>query len=119
MHRVIHFEIQADDPERARKFYSDVFGWEFATWEGPQTYWLITTGKDGPGINGGMMKRTMPEQPMWNIVEVASVDNATAKIEAAGGKTIHPKMEIPGVGFVAYYKDTEGTVFGVIQPAPR
>ena len=61
MPRVIHFEIPADNPDRAVRFYSDVFGWQFNKWEGPVEYWLITTGADGqPGINGGMLRRAQP-----------------------------------------------------------
>ena len=61
MPRVVHFEIHADDPERAVNFYQDVFGWQIVKWEGPQDYWLITTGPDDePGINGGLMKRSDP-----------------------------------------------------------
>ena len=58
MARVIHFEIQADNPERAIGFYKGLFGWEFAQWNGPQAYWLIKTGPDSqPGINGGLLPR--------------------------------------------------------------
>src|SRR5213078_3335736 len=58
MARVIHFEIHAENPDRAVKFYKDLFGWEFTKWDGPQPYWLIKTGPDGqPGINGGMVPR--------------------------------------------------------------
>src|SRR5438128_828489 len=59
--RVSHFEIHADDPERAIKFYSDLFGWQFKKRDGPMPYWLVTTGPDSePGINGGLMKRMGP-----------------------------------------------------------
>src|SRR5690242_9793170 len=61
MSRVIHFEIHADNPERAVGFYSGLFGWNFQKWDGPMPYWLITTGPDSqPGINGGMVKRPCP-----------------------------------------------------------
>ena len=61
MPRVIHFEIHADDPDRAVRFYQALFGWEFAKWDGPVDYWVIVTGPDGtPGINGGLMKRQHP-----------------------------------------------------------
>ncbi len=61
MNRPVHFEMEADEPERAAKFYSAVFGWEFQKWEGPLEHWLITTGADdAPGINGGMGRRERP-----------------------------------------------------------
>ena len=59
MPRVVHFEIHADDPERAISFYNSVFDWEFQKWEGQWDYWMIITGTEGtPGINGGLIKRT-------------------------------------------------------------
>jgi catechol 2,3-dioxygenase-like lactoylglutathione lyase family enzyme len=62
MPRVVHFEIYADDPEAVCPFYEDVFGWQIKKWNGPQEYWLVTTGGEGePGINGGMMPSAWPE----------------------------------------------------------
>lgn len=115
MNRVIHFEVSADDPERAVRFYADVFGWRAKKWEGgDEDYWLIDTGSDGAGINGGLFKRKGPIGHV-NTIDVASVDDAIAKVEAAGGSIAHPKHAIPGVGWFAYCKDTEGSVFGVMQ----
>jgi len=115
MPRVVHFEISADNPDRAAKFYSSVFGWTFKKWEGPQEYWLITTGAEGqPGINGGLMRREGP-QPCVNTVDVPSVDEFVAKVTKNGGKVVVPKMAVPGVGHFAYCQDTEGTTFGIMQ----
>src|SRR3972149_5570591 len=64
MPRVIHFEIAADDPERAVAFYRKVFGWEIQKWEGPMEYWVITTGpKEEPGIDGGLGRRRQGPPP--------------------------------------------------------
>jgi hypothetical protein len=116
MPRVIHFEINADDPERASKFYQDVFGWEIKKWNGPVDYWLVMTGpEDKPGIDGGIMKREDPQAGVWNTIDVPSVDEFVKKIEKCGGKIIAPKMAVPGVGYLAYFKDTEGNVFGIMQ----
>ena len=61
MPRVVHFEVPADEPERAAGFYREVFGWQAQRWEGPQEYWLLTTGPDDvAGINGGIMRRQEP-----------------------------------------------------------
>jgi predicted enzyme related to lactoylglutathione lyase len=93
-----------------------VFGWEIVKWEGPQDYWLITTGPDDePGINGGLMKRMDPSASTWNTIEVPSVDEFTAKVVESGGKVVVPKTAIPGVGYQVYCQDTEGNVFGVHQ----
>ncbi len=116
MSRVIHFEIPADDPARASKFYAKVFGWKFQKWEGPMEYWLVQTGPDSePGIDGGLMRREQPGSSTVNVVDVASVDKTVAKIESAGGTIVVPKMAVPGIGFVAYFQDPEGNVFGLME----
>ena len=116
MSRVIHFEIPADNPERAAEFYREVFGWQLQKWQGPQEYWLVTTGPEGqPGINGGLMRRTNPGAGTVNTIGVASVDKCAAAIEKKGGKTVVPKMAIPGVGYLAYCMDTEGNTFGILE----
>jgi predicted enzyme related to lactoylglutathione lyase len=121
MPRVVHFEIHADEPERAVRFYTQLFGWEITKWAGPQDYWLIKTGPDGqPGINGGLLKRHGVIDGTAVIayvctVDVPSVDEYTRKITAGGGSIALPKMPIPGVGWLAYGKDTEGNIFGIMQ----
>lgn len=116
MARVIHFEIPVDDPERAQAFYRDVLGWEIAGWGG-QDYWLATTGPESePGINGALTSRGSTSA--WIHVGVPSVDEALAKIEAGGGAALTQKMPIPGVGYMAYCRDTEGNTFGVYEDDP-
>ncbi len=117
MPRPVHFEIPADNPERTIQFYSSVFGWKFTKWGGPMEYWLITTGEpEEPGINGGLLKRQDPNQPCVNTVTVANVDESLRVIEKAGGVCVLPKMAVPGVGWMAYCKDTDGHIFGFMQP---
>jgi predicted enzyme related to lactoylglutathione lyase len=124
MPRVIHFEIHAAEPERALRFYQSLFGWEFRKWEGPMPYWLIQTGPDQqPGINGGMIVRRGHIDGQAVIayvctVDVPSVDDYLQKAVAAGGTLAVPKIAIPGVGWLAYAKDTEGNLFGMMQADP-
>ncbi len=116
MPRVVHFEIAADDPERAVAFYETVFGWEITKWDGPVEYWLITTGpEDEPGIDGGLAKRIDPSTGTENTIDVDSVDDFVERIEASGGKILRPKSAVPGVGWLAYCQDTEGNTFGIMQ----
>ena len=116
MRRVVHFEISADEPERAARFYNKVFEWEFTKWEGPMDYWLIKTGEEAePGIDGGLMRRAAPDAAVINTIEVRSVDEFLDKIQENGGVIVAPKVAIPGVGYVAYFKDTEANVFGIIE----
>lgn len=117
MSRVIHFELPADNPDRAVEFYKKVFGWQIQKWPGPTDYWLVNTGAEGePGINGGILRRQHPGAGTCNTVGVGSVDEAVAAITKSGGRVAVPKMPIPGVGYLAYCTDTEGNVFGVMQP---
>jgi predicted enzyme related to lactoylglutathione lyase len=120
MPRPVHFEIPAESPERAIRFYEGVFGWKFHKWDGPMEYWMIQTGDaTEPGIDGGLMTRRDPAQPCVNTIGVESVDQTVATILANGGLNVVPKMPIPGVGWLAYCKDTEGHIFGVMQTDPN
>ena len=124
MSRVVHFEIHAENPERAIAYYQAVFGWTFQKWDGPMDYWMIVTGPDTErGINGGMIRRMGPgplEMQAVNAyvctIGVSAVDESVAKSVAAGGVIALPKMPIPGIGWLAYVKDTEGNILGVMQP---
>ena len=116
MPRIIHFDIPADDPARAQKFYQETFGWTFEKWDGPMEYWMAKTGDEKqPGINGGLAKRMPGQIGVTNTIDVNSVDEFAKKIQSKGGKVIVPKMAIPQVGYFAQCMDTEGNMFGIIQ----
>ncbi len=123
MPRVVHFEIHAEDPPRAVKFYTELFGWQFTSWGGPAEYWLIKTGEPGtPGIDGGLIKRRGPgpsgDVPVVGYVctvDTPNVDNYTTKATQLGAQVVVPKMPIPGVGWLTYCKDTEDNIFGMMQ----
>lgn len=118
MPRIVHFEIPADDPERAIEFYRKVFGWKIDKWEGPFDYWLVTTGEEGePGINGAIMSREMGEM-VKNAIGVDSFHEYAQKIEEFGGKMLMEKQTIPGVGAMAAFEDTEGNISVIIEPTP-
>ncbi len=124
-HTVVHFEIPADQPERAVKFYSELFGWEIKHMGGPMDYWLVetvATDAEGqptrPGVNGGLMRRMMPEQTPVNYIGVDSVDEFARKAERLGAKVIVPKMPVPGMGWFAQLTDTEGNVFAIWETDP-
>jgi predicted enzyme related to lactoylglutathione lyase len=123
VNRVVHFEIHAEQPERAIEFYRQLFGWAFSRW-GEMPYWLIKTGAaEQPGIDGGLVPRRGPIDGTAVIayvctVDVASVDDAVRRIVELGGSIALAKMPIPGVGWLAYGKDTEGNIFGCMQTDP-
>lgn len=131
MNRIVHFEIHAGDPERAVKFYRDVFGREIEEWVMPgvemkdeDRYWRVTTGPGTePGINGGLVFRRGPapaeEQPVNAYVctiGVADLDESVDAALKAGGNLVLPRMAVPGIGWLAYGRDTEGNTFGMMQP---
>ena len=116
MPRVVHFEISADDVQRAIQFYKAVFGWEIKKWDGPMDYWMVTTGADEEmGINGGIIARMDPSLATVNTVDVPSYDEYAAKIIEKGGKQCVPKMAVPGIGSMGYFTDTEGNTFGIME----
>lgn len=116
MSRIVHFEIPADDPQRAIEFYETVFGWRIEKWDGPIEYWLVMTGpEDEPGIDGGLARREDPAMGVENVIDVQDLDTSLKAVSAQGGEIIRPKRAVPGVGWMAYIKDTEGNVFGLMQ----
>ncbi len=129
MARVVHFEIQADDVERAKAFYHLVFGWTFEDWSGVtgSTYWGISTGPaEEPGIDGGLLGRPAPppapEQGTNAFVctmQVEDFDATEAAILEAGGRVALPKYALAGMAWQGYYLDTEGNTFGIHQPDPE
>jgi predicted enzyme related to lactoylglutathione lyase len=122
--RVAHFEIHADDIERASKFYTDVFGWKITKWEGGQmAYSMVETGprEEAGGINGGIVKRPAPvEGKGMNgyccTIVVDNYDDMAKKILANGGKEAMPKYALTGMAWQGYFVDTEGNTFGLHQP---
>ncbi len=128
MNRIVHFEIHAENTERAIQFYKSVFGWEITQWE-TNPYWMVMTAeKDSkePGINGGLVIRKGPAPTEGQAVnayvctiQIEHIDETIKKVEDAGGKVAVPKFAFPGMAWQAYYKDTEGNIFGLHQTDPN
>lgn len=121
MPRVVHFEIHAENPQRAVAFYTALFDWKITKWDGPIEYYLIDTG-EGRGINGGMVKRMGPAPTDGQAVnayvctvDVTDVDAYFTKAVQLGAAVAVPKMPIPGIGWLAYVKDTEGNILGIME----
>jgi len=114
MSTIVHFDVPADDGERAKKFYSALFGWKFEPVPGMEYNLFTTTNLDGtPGVGGGMGKRMDPSQRMLNYFGVPSLDAAMKQVKNLGGKVISQKMAVPGMGYLASCIDTEGNIFGL------
>jgi predicted enzyme related to lactoylglutathione lyase len=129
MSRVVHFEIQADDVERAKTFYAAVFGWTFEDYGkySGSVYWGIVTGpEDQPGINGGLLQRPAPAPSAGQGINgfvctmgVSDYDATEHRILQAGGQVALPKMALTGLAWQGYYLDSEGNTFGIHQPDPE
>lgn len=125
MDRVVHFEIPADDLNRAKKFYSDNFGWRLNQL-GPEmgNYVLVHTGptddqgmpQDKAFINGGLMPRDPSASAPVLVIAVSDADAAVEKVKKSGGRLVGEILDIPRVGRYARVQDTEGNVIGVIKP---
>jgi predicted enzyme related to lactoylglutathione lyase len=121
-HTVVHFEIPAENPERASKFYRELFGWEIQKWssEGGPEYWMVSTVPTDatgqplrPGVNGGILRRQHAGHAPVNYISVESVDQYVKKATRLGAEEVMPKTPVPGMGWFAWLKDTEGNVVGI------
>ena len=123
--RIVHFEIEAADRERAKRFYSQAFGWQMQQMGDEMSqYVVVTTGdpKEPGGINGGIFVSPPGAKKELNafscVVGVENIDQSMASVRTAGGEVMGDKMDIPGVGTYARCKDTEDNIFTMLQPLP-
>ena len=112
---VVHWELWSENPDAVSDFYAKVFDWNVRHLP-DLNYRLVETG-GGPGINGGIMK---PQKGPWPgkttfYIDVEDLDAYRDRIEAAGGKMVVHKMEVPGVGALSLFEDPEGRVLGLWQ----
>ena len=135
-HTIVHFEIPADNPERAAKFYRELFGWDIQRFQGSTEgmeyrdqdfeYWMVkTVATDGSGrpteqgVNGGLMRRMYPNQPPVNYINVESVDEFVRKAEGLGAKVLMGKSPVPGMGWFAQLNDLDGNLFAIWELDPH
>lgn len=114
--KVVHFEIPIDDGERATAFYEGAFGWQLDRF-GPLEYWTTTAG-EGEGIGGALTRRDPDAPTLMFYIEVDDVDGALTRIERVGGHRLSERMPIPGVGWTAFFADSEDNRIGIFQPDP-
>lgn len=111
---IVWFEIPADNVERAKSFYSSLFGWKIEKFPGPMEYWHIDTGGSDDSPDGGLMKRPQPQQQgITNYINVASVDQFAARVQKLGGKICMPKTPVPQMGYFAICQDPENNTFAL------
>jgi predicted enzyme related to lactoylglutathione lyase len=130
MNKVVHFEIPADDLDRAKKFYSQLFGWHVQDWPlsdgsvyvGARTVEVDETTfvpKEPGAINGGIVKRDTISKTPQVTVNVPSIDDYLKKVNAAGGGVLKGKTKIEDMGYYAYISDTEGNLLGLWEDIKR
>ncbi|UCB47092.1 MAG: VOC family protein [Spirochaetota bacterium] len=114
MPTIVHFDLPADNPKRAKMFYEALFNWNFNLVPEMEYYLVETKDLEGEqSVGGGMAKRRSPEQQITNYIGVDSVDNHITKVEELGGKIVTPKQTVPGFGYLAVCMDTENNTFGL------
>jgi predicted enzyme related to lactoylglutathione lyase len=117
MPTIVHFDLPADDLERAKKFYEKLFDWKFNQVQMPEPFYLIETRdlNGNPATGGGMGKRRLPGQHIMNYIGVSSIEESIAKVKKLGGNIITPRTAVPGWGYLAICVDTENNTFGLWQ----
>ena len=117
MGKVVHFELFAEDAGRLVDFYTKVFGWDVSAWEGPFEYHLVSTGpRSAAGIDGAIAPfGSAGDQRVVVTVDSADIDSDSEKVLAAGGAAVTEKQAIPGTGWMRYFRDPSGLVFGIMQ----
>ncbi|MEU8612025.1 VOC family protein [Actinoplanes sp. NPDC048791] len=121
---VVHFELPADDLDRAGTFYAEAFGWKFTGQGVPGTATVTTAPSNDYGrptepgtINGGATVRGGAVSTPVVTVEVADIDQALARVEELGGKRVQDRTPVGTYGFVGYFTDPEGNTVGLWQNA--
>lgn len=110
---IVWFEIPVDQPERAQKFWSGMFGWKVKPFPGTKDYWHIETGGADNSPDGGMITRKHDRQPITNYFNVDSVTRGMARVKKLSGVVCMPKTPVPGMGYFAICRDTEGNEFAL------
>ena len=116
MPKIVHFEIPVDDPERAIAFYRDVLGWAVSRY-GDTPYWLVRAGEDEePGADGALVSREELHRAPVLVAGVADIGDVLSRAQQCGGEVVQGRLPIPGMGWSAYVRDSEGNTIGFFQP---
>ena len=115
-----HIEIPADDTDRARRFYGELFGWKFADEiPGFEGYHMFSTPVGDEGMAGAIGKRgEMAPEKVRAYVRVDSIDDSLSKVTELGGSVLEPKSVVEGMGWYAVFTDTEGNELALWENRP-
>lgn len=115
MARIIHFELPAKNPEMLINFYKKVFGWELKQIHEDRNHFSVNTDQEINKIDIKQIPQSEKIKSIVNLISVHSLSNTLALVTESGGELIIEKVNIPNVGNVAYIKDTEGTIIGLVE----
>lgn len=110
---IVHMEFAVKDPDQMKAFYGDLFGWKFQDF--PETNTSTFQAPSGPGGSVRFLERGEPPGTL-NYILVRSIDEYVRRIEKAGGKILLKKQEVPGQGWLAWFKDPSGAMAALWEP---
>jgi len=111
---ICHIEIMATDLDKAKKFYSELFGWKIQSWQGSPDYLMFDTGKE-PGGGIAKAEKVNPGDGILLYVLVDDIEKSLNKAKELGGKVVKENTEIPNVGWFGLFADLDGNVIGVFK----
>lgn len=125
MSQVAHFAINADDVDRALRFYEAVFGWKFKAY-GPPGFFKVDerTAKATVPLRGALQKRReivrgVPMRGFECTIAVDDIEATAASVAKNGGKIVMEICTLPGVGRLLFFQDPEGNIAGAMQYDPN
>ena len=110
---VVWFEVPADNPERAQKFYRTLFGWKIEKFPAMMDYWHIDTGGADATPDGGMLPRKHTQQPITVYISVDSASKFVTRVMKLGGQIMKPRTAVPHMGYFAICRDSENNEFAL------
>jgi predicted enzyme related to lactoylglutathione lyase len=111
---VVHFEVTGKDGKKLQDFYSGVFGWKVDA-NNPMNYGIVSNEDTGGGIGGGISAGDGGTTQVTFYIEVDDPQAYLDKVQTAGGRTVMPVTEIPGMVVLAQFADPEGNVVGLVK----
>jgi uncharacterized protein len=114
-HQIVHWEIQAENPDVLHKFYAEALGWVIDA-NNEMKYGMVSSGGH-EGIDGGIGGKFGGDGARTRVLVYASVPSIVdmlARIEELGGKTLMPRTDV-GPVIMALYADPEGNTMGLLE----
>ena len=119
MPRIVQFEIAAEDPERAARFYRQALGWVVERPDGTGTHWRVSSASLWQPVHGTIKDGPASDARHVNTIPVPSLDRAIEAVREAGGTVQSDIQKILEVGRFVYARDTEGNVLRLIEEEGR